>query len=1031
MRLCLTALATCCCLLSLTACPSKGNQPDPIQTPKAPEVTRRPDEPALMQLEPRGSHFKTLPQPQARVSAIARDADYTYLLVPDRLWDEVGGQSFAPGFAPEHAIVTGLPAGRHAVVMPALDVLPPAHGDANALKAHQLILRITGADPLDAPLQLTLAARTISVLLPLRYHHAQSTSPDALAITQDLLLDADVPVTPTLIPKFYQGAARWFKSRDSLPFYSYAASRLQQRIAPSAEAPNNLIVQRPGLQGDLLPLMDLYSGATSTREALQTDRALLTRDAPQERTIPLTELTPPALASHPWDAMIAKLKRTPRVEPTASVIPHDMIYLYFQDLRELVALAADLDNLLSPALRALEGSGADAFMVARYERQLIIERTVLSKTLGHVAAKGVALVSSDPFLREGNDVSLVFHVNNRATLTSALDAFILKAKSAHPDLTQSDVTIGGVTARLARTPDGRLQRYQLELGEHLILTNSADAAARFVSAHQGTTPSLARSGDFRMMRAIYPYDAPKATGFLFLGDALVARIISPKLKIAQARRMAAQADLAAVAHAAMLFRIMEGRAPQDTASLIERGWLPPHGDKHADGTPITYAPMLGPRSDAWGGLDHLTPLIGVEVDSVTEQERDAYTRFERGYRDNWTQLIDPIGVQLTREANGAHLSLDGRMLPLIEGSEYNSLIQLVGQRVMRPGAPTGGLEWTFAIGDDASLRREVARAMQKSFGEATLNLSWLGDFITVGARDKSALWDLALLAHRSLRMGSTYDNEDPRLEPLALLTRAPVYVMIHITNPVVLAATIARIKQRSDEFASGLVRWAPGELYREIATVTLSEEVAQSGRQGQPPFTLHYAIANQRLIFALRRDVLEDQLDALLDGRAAEPAPQDDQTRGPLPLIDSDDTQTSITLAPWRTDSWMRKTLTAMLATIAQQDALNSLALTDLLWRAGIDGSLTDAQRRDLSLRHLGVAPADLTPHTLKRDPTTGAHVHPLFGSVIAPRQPYSLDTLPLGALLDATQRLVMSLSFEGEGEFRGLHSRVRWERDQ
>ena len=54
--------------------------------------------------------------------------------------------------------------------------------------------------------------------------------------------------------------------------------------------------------------------------------------------------------------MVAELPGAPKpvVEPLAAYVPHDMLYVHFHDLRTLVRLAADLDELVTPLVRVLE-----------------------------------------------------------------------------------------------------------------------------------------------------------------------------------------------------------------------------------------------------------------------------------------------------------------------------------------------------------------------------------------------------------------------------------------------------------------------------------------------------------------------------------------------------------------------------------------------------------------------------------------------------------------------------------------------------
>src|SRR5690606_27931915 len=161
-------------------------------------------------------------------------------------------------------------------------------------------------------------------------------------------------------------------------------------------------------------LMALYTGMTAVDEALQADRGLWFRGPQNTDTTPLSEIESVSLPAHPWAEMIAARggDKAVVVEPLAAAVPQDVVYLHFRALRDLVGLSSDLDGWVSPVSQALEAKPGQSFMFDRYQLQLGIERSGLAEKLGHLAANGVAIVASDPFLREGTDVSVIFDVKS-------------------------------------------------------------------------------------------------------------------------------------------------------------------------------------------------------------------------------------------------------------------------------------------------------------------------------------------------------------------------------------------------------------------------------------------------------------------------------------------------------------------------------------------------------------------------------------------------------------------------------------------
>ncbi|MSP74306.1 MAG: hypothetical protein EXR76_19420, partial [Myxococcales bacterium] len=294
----------------------------------------------------------------------------------------------------------------------------------------------------DGPPKLALRLSGTSVVAPNLVITCDRAAklPGSAAEDQGATLTLTLPSFTTrngtaLLPKVHAIFADHLDARAGLAFsrrdpaLSFAAHRLR---ALTDRGSNGATQARPD-RTDLDELMALYSGLTSIEEALQTDRAL--RVGPSAKSVrdnlPLSSLSGVALPSHPWAQMLAELpsRPTPVIEPLAAAVPADMIYLHFVDLWSLSALARDLDAWVSPFVHAVEGSSGVYDVAARYEAQLIVERARLSEALGHLAARGVALVTSDSLLREGTDVSLLFDAPNLTLIEPILDGFVNSARA--------------------------------------------------------------------------------------------------------------------------------------------------------------------------------------------------------------------------------------------------------------------------------------------------------------------------------------------------------------------------------------------------------------------------------------------------------------------------------------------------------------------------------------------------------------------------------------------------------------------------
>ncbi|TXC67866.1 hypothetical protein FRC91_19475 [Bradymonadales bacterium TMQ1] len=899
-----------------------------------------------------------------------------------------------------------------------LHVSGARHGRAVlACEPARLIVRLVGAQVPAETIRVDLFSRafgeTLSEIVDVR-QPVVIQPPESLA------------ASPQLVQIFQQNLRRYFKNHTFFPggeptFFNAAQHRL------------DALAQQSSGEGDALPgppradrqhllreAMSTYTGLRAVEETLQIERALFTRAAPESaRTIDLASIEGVGLAEHPWEAMIAELDREPSIEPLAAFVPEGMAYVHAHDLRSLVRLAGELDTWIAPLAQALESNAGSHHLMQRYETMLGIERSGLSEHLGHLATRGVALATSDPFLREGGDVSLLFHVRERDLLIQALDRYEAALRKKHPTLSARMIASGDASVRLLSTPDGAVRQHRVELGEVMVLSTSMPALQRFMELYEGQASPLSRRGDFRYMRARYPFDHEAEDAFVFIGDNFVHHTVSPRVRILLARRMHARADLAMVNNAALLFGWLEGRPPANADELVHSGLLRAAELTHADGQPISYTPERG-ASSAWGSLASMTPLIELTIERVTPEEQQAYEDFRRGYLTNWQTLIDPIAARLRFDTDAQRIELDARMLPLVNTSAYERLAEQVGRRAVSAPSLDGALQWTLAVGDDASLRRDLNRVARQISGNNKLGLDWLGDWVMAGIYDRSGIWDLAevrrLIESANRRHLDTASNE----ELMTLLPTLPLYVGAHVANPAVLAATLSALRSFVESTAPGLVRWEQAAPYRETPITTI-RAAEGAGQIGLNDVALHYTVAGGVFIMSFNMPTLEALIDAALNEDFSRAAPTSPEER----LM-----QTMITYDPAPGTSWLERTLLGILET----RAIASYGAAQRSWIA-LSRGLGDAlprepdARRDLALRYLGYEPRDVHGGAYTIDDDSRV-MHSIYG----PGHAYAVSPLPVEPssvtrAVQALHSLAMHLGFEGEGDHHGLHSVVSWER--
>ena len=813
----------------------------------------------------------------------------------------------------------------------------------------------------------------------------------------------------SLRSQLWSSAADWFMVRRGA-FARFAEAR--SRALETASTDRSRRGRQP--RSELHRMMDLYTGWTSVEEALQADRGLFLRaQDTSQRSVDIAQVPRLQVPTHPWDSMIAETGVEPSFSPIASYVPADMSYLYFRDLRTFVRLIKDVTQWASPLAQLVEKRASSSHFLSRYEEQLVIERSGLAETLGHVAAKEVAIVTSDPFLREGTDVSFLFHVNNRAALVGALGAFQARAQARHPTMKRAVSKIGGLDVERTFTPDGTINQYRAEFGDVLVISNSAQAIARIHDAHRGAVPRLSEQGDFRYMRARYPWSKDDSdAGFVFFSDAFVARTVSPEVKILEARRMAARADLLAINHAALLRGWIDGVPTASIDDLVSTGFLSADERKHPDGAAVTYRRSTG-ASSSWGQVRRLTPIRDLAISKVTQAEADAYEQFRQTYQQYWRRYIDPIGAEI-RVTDG-RVAVDARMLPLVEATEYDDLAREVGSQKVVVDAPGPGVQWTIAIGKDARLRKELERIAQSSIGQATIGLSWLGEWAAIGFADRGALWDLGL---RTGMIPTLTQQSRDGIPGLDVLPRVPLYAAVHVANGVGLAAVLSAIKVWINDTAPGLVTWGPGEPYREVPIIEVGEARPQESFVGG--LTLSYATVKDVFVVSPDRATLLGQIDRYLDGESPTVPTGPPQERAP------NDAQTFLQLDP-QPDGWLTRVLQGLAEHVGVDTSDDLVADAEVLRRGLVLGKDIDpTQFRALGVAHVGAEPQSMHGGTFRMH--DGFLTHSIYGDPVRP----SLPAVPVGGsglseLLSNLERARFALEFDGEGEHRGLHTQFEW----
>ncbi|HEX5271388.1 MAG TPA: hypothetical protein VFW33_12905, partial [Gemmataceae bacterium] len=441
---------------------------------------------------------------------------------------------------------------------------------------------------------------------------------------------------------------------------------------------------------------EMTTGATALSESLALRRLLAQGTADRgPRTIDVHKLPGVTVPEHPWGRMTAGNK--PEPEPLAGLVPHDQYYLTFRSAAALVSFADLLDEWGGLVVSAFEVRGRDYRLRQRYEKQLCLDGAALARTLDPLLLRGVAVTGGDPYLRQGSDLTVIFHVSDRKAMLAALAPFVEKArKEFGAALRETKEDYGGGTIESFVAPRREVSLHRASFDEFVVCSNSPAALRRILDVYRGKIPPLSRSSDFRTMRTVFRRGDGKEDGFAFLSDAFIRRLVGPAMKIKEKRRLEAMASLSLLTNGALFAAWETGRLPRDHKGLMAAAGLKPADVAVPEGPPAAWdAAGQVAVADAYNTLHFATPLVELPIDRVTSQEARDYEMFRQQYMGLWRRFYDPVGLRFTLEDR--RIRAEAFILPLVGTSAYNLLRTMTGGKTVAIDSATFSPRTVFAF----------------------------------------------------------------------------------------------------------------------------------------------------------------------------------------------------------------------------------------------------------------------------------------------------------------------------------------------
>ncbi len=633
-----------------------------------------------------------------------------------------------------------------------------------------------------------------------------------------------------LLDRGIPGAA-WFR-------YRARQAREARGDAPVAEAGGEL--PEPWRRPDELEdTYALFTGGRAMSENLALDR-LLRSAGGGEPSVDVASLPGISVQEMDWKPLVKDLD--PEKDPLAALVPADQHALFFPSFNAFMDMLDEARANGTPVLRLLDVRSEDARTHERYERQLCLSADALARILGPQTISSVAVTGSDPYMRTGTDVAVLYEAKNPAVLRTMIDGRVAAAARAKPDAETVRGEVGGVPYSGARSPDRAVCSYVATVGTTVVVTNSLHQLGRIVSVAGDEAASMAALDEYTFFRERYRRGEEGETALLVMPDAAIRRWCGPRWRIGASRRTRAAAFMADL-QARHVDELAAGGV--QPAPLDAKMPLP-------DGGELRLGPE-GVSSSVYGNLEFLTPISEIPLDMATEAEAAAYRTWLASYQRNWRMVFDPIAVRFSVAPEG--LSADVTVMPLIEGSDYREMIALGGSAKIAPdaGDPHEGTLLHFAMAIDASSgpaqeTSSLLTMMTGGLGGAS-PLAWLGESVAIYA-DDAPFWD-ALVENA--------DDVDTFME--ANVHKMPVALHAEAKDALRLAAFLTALRGFVEATAPGLTQWET-LAHNDQPYVKISPTVEAKADMGAAEnLAVFYAASPGALLVTLDEAVLKCALD--------------------------------------------------------------------------------------------------------------------------------------------------------------------------
>ncbi len=650
--------------------------------------------------------------------------------------------------------------------------------------------------------------------------------------------------------EFFEAKEHYYSSlqRMEIPGAAWFRYQAQQARAERDHEDADLTANSPRRQSresQLEQTYALFSGGRALSENLQLDRELWVTSE-TEPNVPIESLPGITVREMDWQTLVKDL--APEKDALAGVIPADQHVLFFPSFAAMTTLVDEAKAYGTPILRLLDPRSEDALTHERYETQLCLSLDTWARLLGPSLINSLAMTGSDPYLRTGSDVAILFETSDLTSLKAGILMQYQRVQSLDQQVQSVSGSMLGHAYQGVVKADRSVCSYLAVWDKTVLVTNSLVQLKKILKAKVGQSKTLRELDEYTFFRDRYKRNEPE-TALLIITDATIRRWCGPRWRIGASRRVRTGAFLARL-QAKHIETLVSGMA-EDQRHLDVKAPL-------AMGQ-VALTPQ-GVTSSLYGSMTFQTPISELALTHATEAEARAYKRYRDLYQRRWQQFFDPIAIRFLVEPGKENkISMDLTVRPLIASTQYQQFINITGNRGITSEAGDPHKEalgqYVLSIDRNANqvqLMGNMAAAIAP--GLRANPLGWLGDWVSLYV-DEDSFWQeyRDVVAKGNNRQVNEFMQNN--------LAHLPVALHVDVSHSLKLAGFLVAARAFVEQTAPGMTVW-DNQTYKGQPYVRIRpSEPIRSQSNMVSDLALYYAVTPKALVVSLSDPMVKRAID--------------------------------------------------------------------------------------------------------------------------------------------------------------------------